>query len=158
MISPVTDCVTSPPPPRDACRSRAKSRTFCETSFASSGLTQHSGAADTQHYRLRVAEDCGDLIASCNTDQGSPHIGADARYGWKPVLNGDVTRPLFFPGEITCVGATCVPRSREKRLSIQQTRAGTKEKPSLRDLSLALDNEGWRSGTRPHPAQREPPL
>lgn len=41
---------------------------FCETCFASSGLTQHSRATDTQHYCLSMAEDCGDLIASWTLD------------------------------------------------------------------------------------------
>lgn len=38
--------------------------TLCETCFASSGLTQDCGAADTQHHCLGVAEHRRDLVAS----------------------------------------------------------------------------------------------
>lgn len=38
--------------------------TLCETGFASRGLTQDRGAANTQHHCLSMAEHCRDLVAA----------------------------------------------------------------------------------------------
>ena len=48
---------------------------FCEPSFASGGLTQHSRATDTKHDRLRVAEHRCDLITSWTLDVHEIRIG-----------------------------------------------------------------------------------
>lgn len=39
--------------------------TFCESCSSTSWLTQYSGAADTQHDSLGMAENCRYLIAAC---------------------------------------------------------------------------------------------
>lgn len=38
--------------------------TLCETGFASRGLTQDRGTANTQHHCLSMAEHCRDLVAA----------------------------------------------------------------------------------------------
>lgn len=51
--------------------------TFCKTGFPTSGLAQHRGAAHTEHHCLRMAEHCGDLVASYREtpNRGEAHTG-----------------------------------------------------------------------------------
>lgn len=102
---------------------------FCKPCFSSRGLTEDSGAANTQHYCLRMAKDGGDFIASWALHVHEVGVGAlhQALLLVFPLL-------LFWRGVQEVLGEL-----REAQMQIETPRRRRKTAP------------------RPHPGEGSPP-